>query len=112
MAGLIRKVRVWFLVAVLLVSFYMGVVPTMELVSNRDLIKSVNLYDGGNRVATTDFEVSDVLVLRVDVQWANAYSLTISNKTCDVFTKNGGIDGSQSILNLVGGFHGIDYISS
>jgi len=96
MVGLVREVKVWFLVAALLISFYMAVIPTMELVSNNDLLKSLSLYDGGNSVPTDSFEVSDVVVFRVDVEWANLFSLVVFNQTCDVFSKSGDISGSRA----------------
>lgn len=89
------RICVWFLVPVLLVSFYIGVVPSMELVSDVDLVRSVKLY-GHGRASAVSFEISNTLTFHLDSDWVNWYTLVIYNQTCDVFSGNGALDSSKA----------------
>jgi hypothetical protein len=80
------------LVPVLLVSFYFSVVPSVELAYGGKLLRSVALFDGEGLEPSSNFEISDVIVFRIDSSWANWYSLVVSNVTCDVYAGSGGLD--------------------
>ncbi len=94
------RVCVCVLIPVLLVSFYFSVVPSVELAYGGRVLRSVALFDGGSSEPSSCFEISDVVVFRLDSAWANWYTLTVSNGTRDVYVGSGGLDRSKPEVRL------------
>jgi hypothetical protein len=90
------KILVFALILVLLVSFYMTVIPSLELVSEKMLMKSLVLHGREGSSSFVTLRMSDALRVVAEVDDAsNAYFLTVQGDAGMVFQKQGGIDGSS-----------------
>lgn len=88
------------LIIVALVSLYFSVIPGLVLTCNKELIRSINLYDYGNLTQTVKFEMSDVVLFNATIRWANTYTLTISDETGDIYSLSGRIDDSVTKIKV------------
>ena len=95
------RILVFALIVVLLVSSYVTVIPSLELSSEKTLMKSLALVGHEGSSSFVTFRMSDTLAVVAEVDDAsNAYLLTIQDDAGEVFSESGGIDGSSAEVDV------------
>lgn len=90
------RILVFAVIVVLLVSSYVTIIPSLELCSEKALMKSLLLVGHEGSFSFVTLRMGDTLavVAKVD-DVSNAYLLTVQDDAGEVFSKSGEINGSS-----------------